>query len=255
MHESRLVFSLSRSFITRRIKFEFRSYVSLYPKLFFPLVYLNYKGRHLAVDRSTDIVIDGFPRSANSFSVGAFKQAQQYEFSIAHHLHAPAQVIRASTLSVPTILLIRSPVDAILSLKALDMEIFFKQQYSPSMAVGINRYLNWWISFYSILLPYSDSYIVSLFDDTIKDFDSVINRLNLRFKTSFSTVKNKEGSNIEEIHRSRGYHAGPSKQRDEFKLQARKKLKSADCQSSIDTADMLYQKFVDISTEQKKLYI
>ena len=40
----------------------------------------------------------GFPRSANTFAVVAFQQAQRESVRVAHHLHMPAQVIRAAQL-------------------------------------------------------------------------------------------------------------------------------------------------------------
>ncbi|KPQ33601.1 MAG: hypothetical protein HLUCCA11_17855 [Phormidesmis priestleyi Ana] len=246
--------SVSREFIARKIKFKLRSYISVHPELFFPLVSLNRTGRNLAVCKSTDIVIEGFPRSANSFSVGAFQRVQDCDFSVAHHLHAPAQIIRASRLSIPSILLIRPPVDTVCSLRALDLQIsLVEQRYNPALAISMNCYLKWWIDFYSSLLPYSDSYVISLFDETIQNFGKAINLLNLRFKTDFcSAFENISETEIKKVNESMGYHSGPSKCRTDFKLQVRKALESTDCQASIDAADSLYQKFVELSMKQNK---
>jgi hypothetical protein len=67
------------------------------------------------VDRRTQIVIEGFPRSGNTFAVAAFQQAQRESVRVAHHLHMPAQVIRAAQWSIPIFLLARKPTDAALS--------------------------------------------------------------------------------------------------------------------------------------------
>ena len=63
----------------------------------------------------SQIVIEGFPRSGNTFAVVAFEQAQRESVRVAHHLHMPAQVIRAVQWSIPILLLARKPTDAALS--------------------------------------------------------------------------------------------------------------------------------------------
>jgi hypothetical protein len=56
---------------------------------------------HCWVSRTTEIVIEGYPRSGNTFAVVAFRLAQGREIEIAHHLHAAAQIKRAARLDVP----------------------------------------------------------------------------------------------------------------------------------------------------------
>src|SRR2546427_7470725 len=55
----------------------------------------------------TDILIEGFPRSANSFSVAAFRLAQGPPVEVAHHTHAPANAIAAFRRHIPALILIR----------------------------------------------------------------------------------------------------------------------------------------------------
>lgn len=72
----------------------------------------------MAVSQDTEIVIEGFPRSANTFAVVASTQAQGARpIRIAHHLHAEAQVLAGVERKLPVIVLIRQPEDAIRSLK------------------------------------------------------------------------------------------------------------------------------------------
>ena len=65
-----------------------------------------------AVTPDTQLVIEGFPRSGNTFARRAFVMAQDERFDktrIARHLHVPAQVVRAARWQIPTLVLIRKP--------------------------------------------------------------------------------------------------------------------------------------------------
>ena len=71
------------------------------PTVFFGLYRLLRTRKDLtrAVTPDKQVVIEGFPRSGNSFARRAFIMAQDETFdvtSIAHHLHVPAQVVRAA---------------------------------------------------------------------------------------------------------------------------------------------------------------
>jgi len=52
-----------------------RCYVGRHPFLFYNFYRLKPSRRDLLVDRRTRIVIEGFPRSGNTFAVVAFEQA------------------------------------------------------------------------------------------------------------------------------------------------------------------------------------
>ncbi|MGF1512402.1 MAG: hypothetical protein ACFB5Z_01710 [Elainellaceae cyanobacterium] len=150
-----------------------RSLLGQYPRLFYPIYSLTPKNRKLSVSRHTDLVIEGFPRSANTFAVAAFKCAQNKELEIAHHMHVSAQVIRASKLNIPTIVLIREPKDAVISLVIRD----------PS--VSLDHALKMYVIFHETILPYKSSFILAPFETVINNYSTVIERLNLKFNTSF----------------------------------------------------------------------
>lgn len=125
------------------------------------------------VRRTTDIVIEGYPRSANTFAVVAFRLAQDREIEIAHHLHAAAQIKRAARLGVPTIVLIREPSEAILSVAVRDSQ------------ASIRWALRSYIRFYSAVLPYLDKAVVAPFATVTSDFASIIRMVNTRYGTAF----------------------------------------------------------------------
>jgi hypothetical protein len=121
----------------------------------------------------TELVIDGYQRSANTFAVYAFQSAQQQRVRLAHHLHAPAQLIEAARRQIPALVLIRDPEETILS----------HVMYEPNASFG--SALVSYERFYSRLLPYREAFVVGDFHDITTDLGSVIRRVNERFGTSF----------------------------------------------------------------------
>jgi hypothetical protein len=125
------------------------------------------------VKRTTEIVIEGYPRSGNTFAVVAFRLAQGREIEIAHHLHAAAQIKRAARLDVPAIVLIREPSEAILSLLVRD-------PYASARWA-----LRSYIRFYSAVVPYLEKAVVAPFATVISDLASIIRMVNKRYGTAF----------------------------------------------------------------------
>ena len=125
------------------------------------------------VSRTTEIVIEGYPRSGNTFAVVAFRQAQGREIKMAHHLHAAAQIKRAARLGVPAIVLIREPSEAILSVLVRDPH--------ASMRWALHSY----VRFYSTVLPYLEKAVVAPFATVTSDLASIIRMVNTRYGTAF----------------------------------------------------------------------
>jgi hypothetical protein len=151
--------------------YEAKTLVAQHPRLALPIARLRGHGYPFGPD--TEIVIEGFPRSATSFAVSAFELPQPRKPVIAHHVHAPAQVMAAAEAGVPALVLIRRPEDAVLSL-------VIRQ---PEMAVPAA--LNGYLRFYQPLLPYRDRIVVGTFQDVTSRFGDVMVRVNRRFGTSF----------------------------------------------------------------------
>src|SRR5207237_2728107 len=115
----------------------------------------------------------GYPRSANGFAVAAFCVAQRGPVHVAHHTHAPSQVIAAVRRELPVLVLARRPQEAVVEWVAV----------KPMLSVG--QGLRAYIRFYEPLLPYRGRFVVGSFDRVNADFGSVIRSLNARFGTSF----------------------------------------------------------------------
>jgi hypothetical protein len=135
--------------------------------------------RDLMVHKDKDLVIEGYPRSANTFAAFAF-QAANPRADICFHVHASAQVMRSVALGVPTLVLIRNPVDAVRSL------VIREQVVPPRTA------FQWYIHYYNDIYPLREGFVVARFEDVISDFGAVIGRVNDRFGTTFVPFRHTE---------------------------------------------------------------
>ena len=135
-----------------------------------------------AVTPDTQLVIEGFPRSGNSFARRAFVLAQKEsggKTRIAHNMHVPAQVVRAARWQIPTLVVIRRPRDAVLS-------------YAVWGPISVGQALRFYVSFYEAVEKYRDAYVLGLFEEITEDFGQVIKRINDEFGTTFSPFRHDE---------------------------------------------------------------
>lgn len=161
--------------LVRRARHRLRTHVSEHPALYLSFARHKYPGPSPEVISSqTELVIDGYTRSATTFAVYAFQLCQQEPVRLAHHLHAPAQLIEAAHRAIPALLLIREPQAAILS------------QLIQEPGVALRDALVAYTRFYACLLPHLDSFVVGEFGQVTHDFGAVTRRLNARFGTRFA---------------------------------------------------------------------
>lgn len=171
------------STLLARAKFEYRSFVSRHPwlaPLRWPIVWwTQYKmwgiipPSECRVGSDTEFVLDGFQGSGNSYATVAFKSVQSSPVRIAHHLHSPAEIIKAVQMDIPTVVTVRHPRGAVVSL------------VSRWPYVTLHQALRSYIGFYETLLPYLDEVVVSPFDQTINHLDDVIEEVNRRYGCNF----------------------------------------------------------------------
>src|SRR5215211_568613 len=169
--------------------FKFEKWLQMHagkhPAAFYGLYRLSRRDRARVVTPDTQLVIEGFPRSANSFARVAFNRAQEERVRIATGLHVPAQIIRAARWHIPTLLLIRNPRDAVLSFAIRD-------------PISVDQALKYYLSFYETVEEYRDAYVLGLFEEVTEDFGQVIRRINDRFGSAFSPFRHDE-RNVEGV--------------------------------------------------------
>jgi hypothetical protein len=163
-----------------RLKYGLVSRIRPYPALFLPYASVAGGKNQARVGRGTEIVIEGFERSGNTFAVIALSNAQSRRVIIAHHLHAAAQIIYAVRQGIPAIVLLRAPEEAIVSF------LLFHPAISASQA------MNTWLRFYTPLLPFKKGFVLARFETVVSDFGRVIRSVNSRFATEFLEFEHTE---------------------------------------------------------------
>lgn len=237
------------------LRSELRYFIARYPKFFF-----TYKaGLHgfidldRMIDTKTELVIEGFPCSANSFAVAAFKYAQNdKEINIAHHMHDPSQLIVAAKLRIPAIALIRCPDDAILS-----YVVRFSSFSSEEEVVELlHRSLKKYISFYSKILPYKEMMVIADFSTLISSYDSIVHQVNDFYGKTFNPfISNRHNVNevfkiIEKQNKKRlGFLdensiARPSVNKNKMKEKIRDVMNSQKLTSLLSSSHDLYNEFL-----------
>lgn len=198
--------------------------------------------RRLSINKNTSIVIDGFPRSGNTFSVVVFSQWQQSNVSIAHHTHVPATVIEGCRRRLPVVVLVRNPVDACASLSTFNGR-------NPSTL------LNEWIWFYRRCWRDHNRFLIAPFEVVVNDFGTVVDAVNNRWKTSFNSLnmnietRNAAYTRINEIASFHGQGedkvAMPSSFRKEHNEEAKEILLRHGRQ--VQEANALYGKYLELA--------
>jgi len=161
--------------VIRDLQFTLHMHVGRYPFLYYQFYAHRYPYREMRVTRKTQLCIEGFPRSANSYAVVAFKFANPF-VKIAHHLHVPAQVLRAVQWGIPSIVCIRHPIEAVSS---------FLVFQNSTWASG---YLRLYRFFYEALIPIMNRILIVDFQTIVDDVNVVIEKLNQRFDLHYCRI-------------------------------------------------------------------
>jgi hypothetical protein len=196
----------------------------------------------------TAIVIEGFLRSGNTYSVAAFQIANGPALHVGRHLHGAPHVLRAVRMGLPTVVLVREPRDAVLS--------YLIRRDTLTPYDGLVEYLD----FYRTVWPARHGFVVGLFDQVTADFGAVIDQVNERFGTSFRryerTPENEEKvfALVEDMNRLETggavveTHVGrPSAERRRRKEELSSLLDRSRTAAKLREAEELYRRFADLA--------
>ncbi len=218
--------------------YRLHDWLGRHERLFFTASARRYPFNQMKVTRQTQICIEGFPRSANSYAVVVFRLANP-DVQIGHHLHVPAQIQRACRYHIPTVALVRPPLEAVASF------MLFRH------ATDADLYLQSYHWFYKTLLPLRKQFVTVDFSLVVRDMNPVIQAVNQRFDTNFNVLDSIEAQRAE-IERkltesNRKFFAGDANKGllpDKRREQAKARLKEALAQSPfLAQANQIYQDF------------
>lgn len=219
---------------------EVRLFLKSRPSVFVPIASMRRESRNRLVRSSTEILIDGFPRSANTFAVAAFRYSQQRPIEIAHHHHCSAQFALAVQHDVPAVLVIRQPQEAIRS----------HLTFFPWMPAhqAVRQYL----TFHSEVEIYRERLVVAPFDLVTSDFGSVVDAVNDKFGKTFRRFVHTPAAANEireqlrtenEKRRDPEYRFnGQSAVKEELKKRVTSSLESPDLRGILEEANDIYSR-------------
>jgi hypothetical protein len=133
----------------------------------------RFPDRHV-VDGDTDLVVEGYPSAANTFAREALEQSNP-GIRIASHLHTVAHVRRALHLGVPVVILLRPPVESVVSVLAR----------FPDQQSNVASELRDYVRFYRGVLALADRVALTCFEDTTTRLGAVTRVVNHQLGTSF----------------------------------------------------------------------
>lgn len=219
------------------------------PKLYLGLLRIK-RFRHWSapwvVSRQTDICIEGFPRSANSYALSAFQRSQfrTVQLSIATHTHSPAQIIQAVRWRIPTMVCVRNPRDAVCGLLAFEREIAVRNglTYQVPTSSDVRRVACRWAFFHRQILPFAKGYFVAPFEQIISDFETVSQQFLDRFQLDLEPFDPVRVDPAEVTGES--FHVGPSRQRDRIKAEVREVIERFESDKTWMECDRMHDQII-----------
>lgn len=238
---------LSRSW--ERARNRVRRKVNPYPAVYNTVITMRPTRRHMLATRRSTLVIEGFPRTGNTYAVAAFMTANPSTAHIGRHLHAPAHVHRAVRYGLPTLVLIRDPLEACSS------------YLIRRPALTVSEALREYVDFYSAMSRYRAAVVVGDFPTLISDYGAIIRRMNRQFGTSFVPYRHTEENErrsfalVEAMNRQESGGsveesavARPSSTRERRKQQLDQAFLSPRVQPLLSRACSLYSRYRDVSS-------
>ena len=125
------------------------------------------------VGDETDLCIEAPSGSGNSFFVNGFRMINP-DVRLAHHHHVAAQIERSAARHIPTLVILRNPIDCVAS----------RSQGAPWLTGPV---FSQWIRFFETAEALREAILSLSFESVTRDPEGAIERLNERFGCHFET--------------------------------------------------------------------
>lgn len=145
------------------------------------------------ITQSTALVVEGFPRGGNTFTVFALQDAVDHRLRISSHVHLPSQVKHAVARGIPVLLVVREPV------ALLSSYLVYGPHATPKDV------LQEYTSYHRQLVPYIEQLLICDFEDIIRDMSSVIVRINDRYGLNIPPF-DQSPANVQRVFARIGQH-------------------------------------------------
>lgn len=156
-----------------------RRWIRRSPALYFTLCGNRPAVKRLRARRDSELVVEAFPRSANTSSMYALFFAQGGDLRVGHHLHVPAHIKYAVIHHIPCLVIMREPLDCVASLMVM------RKGGDP------RDYLLDYIDFAKVAYEERTNLVVEKFDVIVTNgMGGAVRSLNDRFGTEFREPTN-----------------------------------------------------------------
>ena len=146
---------------------------------------------HPYVDDTSDVLVDGFYGSGNTFLRESIRYANP-ALQVASHGHSPAHVRRALQLGVPALVTVRDPAAAVVSIRSrlLDAE------RPASVVLDVPTLLGDYARFYDGLVPLVEDLVVATFQEVTSAVHVPLERLGLLSGTALAAPTAEEHNEV-----------------------------------------------------------
>lgn len=124
--------------------------------------FIRPRGKKTVVDSDSDIVLEGYPRSGNTYLVAMVQAMSTTPIRIARHRHEVGQILEAIRLKKPIVIVYRDPINSAAS-------FVVREKVSPVFA------LRYYIDYYNEICSLSDFVLLINFNSLISDQVGTLN--------------------------------------------------------------------------------
>jgi hypothetical protein len=172
------------------------------------------------VDDDTDLCIEAPSGSGNSFFVNGFRMSNP-DVRVAHHHHVAAQLKRSVARRVPTLVILRNPIDCVAS----------RSQGAPWLTGPVFKQ---WIRFFETAEALRAAILSLSFESITRDPAGAVERINERFGRHFNSrfpeakrvFEHMDASYAETVHEESMNPNRPDPTRAEARTRARQAAQS-----------------------------